>query len=76
MVDEKAPRWNDEPPPGFKPDGTSLIGEPGQVKEPDLKIKVGDKLYSPEEFDALLTDDDKGIEDDDDLSDLDDLADL
>lgn len=76
MADEKEPRWNSDPPPGFAPDGTSLIAEPGKVKEPDLKIKVGDQLYSPEDYDALLTDDDESREDDDDLSDLDDLADL
>jgi hypothetical protein len=39
-----------EPPPDFKPDGTSLIAPPGKVKWPDLKIiDLDGKTYTPEE---------------------------
>lgn len=66
---EKEPRWIDEPPPGFKPDGTSIIGS--SAKSSEEKIKVGDQLLSPEEFEALQAD-----EEDDDLSDLDEMEEI
>lgn len=83
MVDE--PRWKEEPAPGFKPDGTSMIvASIDEVKYPDTKIEVDGKSYSPEEYEALLAERSKdeavsgennpeGDSDDDDFSDLDDL---
>jgi hypothetical protein len=84
MADDKAPRWDNEPPPGFGPDGKSLIVPKGtDVKYPETTIEGPDgKSYSPEEYEARfeggldLEDDDIGIEDDDDLSDLDELGEL
>jgi len=75
---EKAPRWTDDPPPGFKPDGTSLIGAPGsKPKFPETMIEVDGALYSPEEYRALLAQGQAELgKEDDDLSDLDELADL
>jgi hypothetical protein len=69
MAQEKEPRWDADPPPGFKPDGSSLIARSvEQVEWPEEKIQVGEQLLTPAEFAALQAD-----EEDDDLSDLDDI---
>lgn len=69
---EKAPRWTDDPAPGFKPDGTSLITPPGEKpKFPEEMIEVDGALYTPEEYQAILA---EQQEDDDDLSDLEELS--
>lgn len=73
--DDKEPRWDKETPPGFMPDGTSLIAEPGKVKMPETRIKVGDKTYSPEEYDAMNALASPDDPEDEDLSDLDELDD-
>lgn len=66
---EKDPRWTDDPPPGFKPDGSSIIAPSAdKVAWPEEKIQVGDRLLTPEEFAALEAD-----EEEDDLSDLDEI---
>lgn len=68
----KEPRWTNDPPPGFKPDGTSMIVPSiKDIPPPNEKIKVGDKLYTPEEFEKLEA---QQAEEEDDLSDLDDIA--
>ena len=79
MVDK--PRWSDDPPPGFKPDGTSLIAESKDaIQWPGDKVKGPDgKLYSPEEYAEMLKEGGALIaaeqgEGDDDLSDLDEVA--
>jgi hypothetical protein len=74
MADDKPPRWLDGPPPGFKPDGTSMIvSSAADLKWPEQKIDLGDGvLITPEDLALAL----EGDEEEDDLSDLDDIGDL
>jgi len=81
MTDDKRPRWDDDPPPGFKPDGTSMIVPAGQpIQWPEITVQgPNGEIYTAEEYEALLAeadaieDDDESIEDDDDYSDLDEI---
>jgi hypothetical protein len=76
--DDREPRWANDLPPGFTPDGKSLIVPLGTpIKFPELKIRgVDGTLYTPEEYEALLAEGETIDEEDDDLSDLDDIAKL
>lgn len=57
---EKAPRWADTPPPGFMPDGSSMIVPDGEEpKWPEQKILLPDgREVSIEEYEALPLDED------------------
>lgn len=60
MAKEKEPRWADDPPPGFMPDGESMIVPDGdEPKWPEQKIKMPDgSEISIEDYEKLPLDED------------------
>lgn len=56
MADEKEDRWANDPPPGFRADGTSMIVPPGEpIKWPVVKIKLpGGVEVTEEEYEAAM----------------------
>lgn len=57
MADDKEPRWDSAPAPGFTASGESLIVPDGQeIKWPEAKVKIGDKTMTIAEYEAMLAD--------------------
>lgn len=67
MTKEKAPSWNGDPPPGFGPDGESMILPPGsKVNWPEQKIIQDGKEYTVAEWEAKEASDGEADDNEDD----------